>query len=183
MRPDQHPSAHRSPASSQGTPAPRDLPLPGGRDARATQSRAINGGETLAALVVLALGIFVAWEGSAYRIGSVTRMGPGFVPLLLGLILIGLGIGLVLGAVRAKTPAPRLPLRAFAAVMGAIIVFALLAERFGLVPATIGLVVLASLAERPLRPWTVALAAILLSAVGVLVFIHIFNMPLAALDW
>lgn len=183
MRADPHPPEHHSREQSQGPLGARDQPSTGAPGTENTPPSSTYSGEMMAALVVLAAGIYVAWEGSGYRLGSVARMGPGFVPLSLGVILIGLGIGLVFGAVRARTTTPKLPWRAFAAVMGAVVAFGLLAERAGLVPATIAVVTISSLAESPLRPWATALAAGVLSALGVLVFVHGFKMPLSAFEW
>ncbi len=45
--------------------------------------------------VFVALGIAFAVGGARYDVGSALRMGPGYVPLLLGVILAGLGLVIV----------------------------------------------------------------------------------------
>jgi hypothetical protein len=42
-------------------------------------------------LMFLAVGIAFAWGATTYHIGEGARMGPGYFPLLLGIVLAGLG--------------------------------------------------------------------------------------------
>lgn len=92
-----------------------------------------------------ALGLAVAaYSAAQYDIGSLRRMGPGFLPL-------GLGVGLaVFGAVIAL-PAWSRPGQAVAvawrealAVLASILIFGLGMARLGLVPATVLAVLVAS---------------------------------------
>jgi hypothetical protein len=46
----------------------------------------------LAGLLFLALGVGFGWAASRHALGSAADMGPGFVPLLLGLVLALLGL-------------------------------------------------------------------------------------------
>lgn len=63
----------------------------------------------LGGLILLSLGLFVAWyTQQSYAIGTMRRMGPGFVPLILGWTLAGLGLLiLIAGLFDAETGAPR----------------------------------------------------------------------------
>lgn len=54
--------------------------------------------DLLAGLVVMALGGFVVWHGLGYRLGTVSRMGPGFFPVMLGWLTVALGALLVASA-------------------------------------------------------------------------------------
>ncbi len=42
-------------------------------------------------LMFMAVGIAFAWGATSYTIGEAARMGPGYFPLLLGILLAGLG--------------------------------------------------------------------------------------------
>lgn len=148
-----------------------------------TRSDALNLPEIIVALLVVATGGFVLWEGSAYAFGSLTRMGPGFFPVMLGIVLTGIGILLVFEVARAETPRPDLSLRPFVMVTAGMLGFAVLAERLGLIPAVVALVVLSSLAERRVRPWTIALLAAALPLAGLVLFVHGFNLPFRAFRW
>ena len=56
--------------------------------------------QILPAVVLALAGIFVAVLGSSYQIGSLTAMGPGFMPVALGLCLMLLAVGLLIGELR-----------------------------------------------------------------------------------
>lgn len=144
---------------------------------------AINRWEVLAAAALMLFGIFVAWVGSSYEFGVSGRPGPGFFPVCVGLGLTLLGGLLVKLFFRADTPKPDMPLRPFLAVTAGFVAFALLTERFGLVPGTIGLVVLSSLGESPLRPVTTAVLAIFLAVGAALLFVVGLQMPTPILRW
>ena len=51
-------------------------------------------------LMFAIVGIAFAWGASTYNVGNGARMGPGYFPLMLGILmaLIGAGIGALAGA-------------------------------------------------------------------------------------
>ncbi|MCC5989654.1 MAG: tripartite tricarboxylate transporter TctB family protein [Pararhodobacter sp.] len=144
--------------------------------------RAVAGG-----LLATALGVFAMWEGSGYAIGSIRRMGPGWFPLALGVLLVALGLALALWgltrhAARAE-PGPEsesADWRALAAITAGLAAFAALIERAGLVPAVFALVALASLAAGPPRPLRVLALAAAISALSWAVFRLGLGLPLPA---
>lgn len=148
-----------------------------------TQQRSLNSWEIAAALVVFFLGAFLAWHGSSYPIGSLNRMGPGFFPLGLGIILMGFGVALVLEVKRSDTPPPDLKIRPFVMIGAGLVAFVLMLDRFGLVPATITLIVLSALAERPVRPRAIVGTAIVVASIGYFVFLRGFGLQLDAFRW
>lgn len=139
-------------------------------------------------LACIAIGLFVVrYASQHYTVGETARMGPGFFPVVLGWMLTGLG-GLIAllslrRAVQALEPPPWRP-RALAAVLAAVVVFALLVERAGLVPATLALTLVATAAERPYR-WrrsfvlglVLALLAWLIFTVGLQMTLLAFAFP------
>ncbi len=54
-------------------------------------------------LMFMAVGIAFAWGATTYTIGEGARMGPGYFPLVLGLLLVGLGAFIVFEAVVVET--------------------------------------------------------------------------------
>lgn len=137
--------------------------------------------------LAIAIGGFAAWEASAYPLGTLNRMGPGYFPVALGGLLMALGGALGLSGLRwGKTaPAPLEPpnLRSLIFVLTGIAAFAALVRTAGLVPATVALVVLSSLSERRIRPLQVALLAIAVSLLCVLLFRVLIGLPLPAFRW
>lgn len=87
----------------------------------------------------VAFGGYFALEASRYDFGTPFRMGPGFMPIVLGAVLIALGI-----AVAAKgfgnpdeEAAPPWPWRGMALVLGTIIFFAATIRGLGFIPVVL----------------------------------------------
>lgn len=134
-------------------------------------------------LLVL-FGLWVAWQAwSTLDIGTARRMGPGFFPLSVGLILAGLGAIVLAGSFLQKVPMPEVDLRACLSVLASLAVFALLLKPLGLVPAIVGLVGIASLADRSTRVKQVLMLAAVLSLLCWLIFRLGLGMPLPVLKW
>lgn len=134
--------------------------------------RALNQ-DALAGLLLLLLGGAFGWGAQGQALGSAAAPGPGYLPLGLSLLLAAIGLVLLVrGLARAGAPLPRLALRPLLAVLGGVLLFALLLPRAGLVVALPPLVVAAALARSGARWREVALTALLLTLACGLVFIH-----------
>lgn len=142
-----------------------------------------NATDTLAAGFVVLFGLGVLIGGSAYSIGTVTRMGPGFLPVVFGVLLIVLGFGMLAAARNSDTSSPSGSWRGALTVTAALLAWVLLVERLGFLLATFALVAIASLAERGVRPLHMIVLALGLSGAGYLIFIHGFAVPLPLLPW
>jgi CHASE2 domain-containing sensor protein len=142
-----------------------------------------NLAELLTGGLVIGFGLFVAWEASTYRVGTVAVMGPGFFPLALGIMLVAFGIAITIQAAGRGEPSPAIPLRPLAAVSAGILAWALMAERLGLIPATFALVAISALAEERVRPIVVMLLAAGLCVIGVLLFVRGLMIPLPPIRW
>jgi len=142
--------------------------------------------EMVAALAVIGFGVAVALLGRGYPLGSASRMGPGYFPVMLGVALVVTGVLLVAEAWRAQPsrpvaePFPYLP--ALALVAG-VFAFALLLRPAGLGPAIFALVLIATLGERPWKPVGALVIAACMSAVSVALFIEGLRVPLRPFWW
>jgi len=132
-------------------------------------------------LLVFAGGCAVALGATSYQIGELTRMGPGYFPLVVGIALAVIGLGLVLVSRTTATTLPRLRLKPAFAVFAGLILWALTIERFGLVPSTLGLVILVSLAQDRPNPGMIAATAAFLIAFSIGVFIYALAIPTPAI--
>jgi len=142
-----------------------------------------NHAETIGGLALLAFGFLVVWKGSHYPLGSLNHLGAGAVPVGVGVVLCGFGLAIAVTSGETEGPAPQISLRIFVPVILGMLSWALIAPHFGMVPATIALVMISALAQKPVRLGTAALVALGLSAGGVLVFLQALRIPLAAIDW
>jgi len=133
-------------------------------------SRRINWAETCAALAVMAIGAFLAFEGSDYPMGSLRRMGAGFMPVAIGVILMLFSVGLLIENMFAEREALPLRLRPILAVSASILFFALTVRSAGMIPSTVGTIMLAAIADAPFRPLRAAFTGVVIGALGYLVF-------------
>jgi putative Ca2+/H+ antiporter (TMEM165/GDT1 family) len=127
------------------------------------------------ALMVI-VGGGAAYIGSHYRMGSLTQMGPGYFPTVLGIILAIIGV-IIAGsaayapvAATAETPPIRPDWRGWICITGAALLFIALAKSLGLVAATFACVFVAALGDRQ-NSWKEAgLLATGITVFGVVLF-------------
>jgi hypothetical protein len=102
----------------------------------------------LSGLMFIGFGLLALYFGQKLAVGTPVRMGPGYVPRMLSLVLLGLGtliciVALVSGGELVEKP----KWKPITLVTVGVICFALLFERAGLLPALIVLILIASLAN------------------------------------
>jgi hypothetical protein len=111
----------------------------------------------LAGLLFIAFGLAALAIVQSYPMGSAARMGAGYFPRLLGILLVGLGALQCMVGLRSKPEAsPEWRLRPLSIVLLGVSVFILLAPRLGLVLAALALVLVSSAASPEVR-WREAL--------------------------
>lgn len=125
-----------------------------------------------AGILFIALGIFAIAVGSGYSLGTAARMGPGYFPRILGIMLIALGAIITASGVRVKGEAiPRWNWRATWVVLGSVVLFGYFVEKIGIAIGTVLLIVAASYASHEFRPRESVIAGLLLAALAVGVFV------------
>lgn len=92
--------------------------------------------------------------GSSLPLGSAVRMGPGYVPMLLGIALVGVAVliaGRAVFAWRQRPPHQAQPLgfawKSLLSIAAGVLAFALLIQPLGLIASAVVAVVLTSLAQ------------------------------------
>jgi len=133
-----------------------------------------------AGTIYLALAVAVLWIGRAYPLGSSARMGPGYFPIALGLLLAMFGAASVARSfVRAGEPITPFAWRPLLLVLGSVVAFGLLVHGLGALIALPILIVIAAMASRYSRPDATSVAALIgMTAFCVLVFIKGLGMPM-----
>ena len=131
-----------------------------------------NPKDLLAGLLFIAAGIAAIVLASNYALGSAARMGPGYFPRTLGILMIALGAVLALRALSlGGAPLPGWKWRPVIVVLGSVVVFGGIVDRAGLVLSTVLLIVMASAASREFRPKEAVISGLLLAALVVGVFV------------
>jgi putative tricarboxylic transport membrane protein len=126
-----------------------------------------------ASVLLLVIGLAGLWFGREYEVGIASRMGPGYIPMVLSWGLIFFGVVVGLRAVKFRGPAIEpIVWRTNTLILGAIICFALLIRSTGLAVTIFVVTALSAFASREFK-WkeTIALA-VFLAILCVLVFIY-----------
>lgn len=123
--------------------------------------------------IFVAAGAYFAIEALNYETGTAFRMGPGFMPLLLGSVLVALGLGVA--ASGWKKPDAEKPLappwRGMALIIGVIVFFGLTIRGLGFVPVVLIGSFGAALASRLNSPLFSIILAVALTVMCTLIFV------------
>jgi hypothetical protein len=136
------------------------------------------------ALMILA-GAGVSAEGMRLRIGALTNMGPGFFPLVLGILLVVLGCIIAVSS-RSNQDAEGpvgLDLRGGACILLGVAAFIALGSAFGFAAGTFSAIFIAALGDRKSTPRASFVLATGLTAAGALVFTYVLRVPLPLYHW
>jgi len=119
-------------------------------------------------------------EARQYRLGTAVHMGPGYFPVCLSVLLLGLGASAVIVGWTKRHP-DTVPIhwemRDLTLLTAGVVLFAALIDRAGLLAAAAGLILLSCLMRIGRRPVEVALLWGLLSGFCGIIFIEIFGLP------
>ncbi len=137
-----------------------------------------------AGVMFVSFGTAAIYMARDYPMGSAMRMGPGYFPTYLGvlMILLGLIIGIkgILGGGEKITPFVFRPILVLSA---AVIVFGLLMETVGFVLALVALILLSTLAGREFKWLEVSILMVVLIVGAILVFIKGIGLPYQLFWW
>ncbi len=180
--------------------SPRSDGGPGGTSPR-PGLRPASGADLIAGLVFVAFGLAFAVGSFNYDLGSLREMGPAYAPLLLAVVLVGLGVGIGVKAYVAPDrshpgelppddpDAPglrfgRVEWRPLALITAATLYFALTVDGLGLLPATFGTAAIAALAGKGVSVVRALLIAAGLTVGTYIVFVLLLQLRLPLLgDW
>lgn len=126
----------------------------------------------IAGFVTAAIGAFIIFEASNYKLGSLDNIGPGFFPTILGWCMLFLAVFMVITARKSETPQPigRDQLRGMLFVTAGFIAFAYTVEAAGMIVSVFLGVFLSALGNRRTPIPTALLLAISTAVVSTLIF-------------
>ena len=131
-----------------------------------------------AGLLFISFGAAALILGSSYPMGTLSRIGPGFFPAVLGVILVALGIIAVLRPLWQRDDNITFALRPLVA-LGSVLVFAIAVPRLGLVPATILLVGVSHFADPSSQPRETVVLAVVLTLIAITITLSLrLSIPL-----
>lgn len=135
----------------------------------------------LSGVMFSVFGLGAAIIATGYGFGSPARMGPGFFPIVVGVLLAAMGLALIVQSLRdpeADKPVERLHLRPLFFISAAIASFGILMEERGLIAALVALIVIARFAGREGSIAELAVMVVVLIAVAVGIFVYGLNIYL-----
>ncbi len=133
--------------------------------------------------IMTLLGAAVTLDSMTYSLGTLTHMGPGMFPLMLGVTLTFVGV-LILGTAMVTPlsddenilPKDR-EWYAWGCILAGPVAFIILGEFFGLVPATFACVFIPAIGDRTATWKGSAILAAGVTVVGTLLFTYVLKIP------
>ena len=137
--------------------------------------------------LMMSIGLVATIVGRTYPVGTLARMGPGFFPVSLGVILTLVGLAIATGAKFAERTedVKRLPpeWRGWICIGLSIVAFVVLGTYGGLVPATFAIVFISALGDRQNTFLSAAILAVAIVAVCIVVFWWALQIQFSLFGW
>lgn len=146
-------------------------------------------------LMFMTVGGAFAWGAVGFELGTAARMGPGYFPFMLGLILVGLGALVTLNAFKSGPPGGdkigAIAWRPLVFILGANLVFGALLvgipkfglPAFGLIVAIYALVIMAGYAREGAKLKESLILATCLAVGSYLAFVKALNLQFPVWPW
>jgi len=138
--------------------------------------------------LIILFGLVAAIQGPEYSMGTLVRMGPGYMPTALGIILIALGLMIAGSALITPGGADEgfLPAdpqwKGWACILAGPLLFVLCGQ-FGLLPGSFACVFVSALGDRTATWKSALILASVVSAFGVVLFSYFLQVPMPVLTW
>ena len=111
-------------------------------------------------VMFMLLGVGFAWKATSYSMGTAARMGPGYFPHWLGVLMAILGLVVLLSSISKKAEeieVDRFDFKILAIIVGSIVLFAFTLRPLGMIVSLFILVGFSSLASHE-HSWKVSIA-------------------------
>jgi hypothetical protein len=145
--------------------------------------------------LMILFGLIAAVNGPHYRVGTLMHMGPGFMPTVLGILLVLLGIAIAVTATVGGDAAegehgsdgnilpPHPQWFAWLCILSGPLVFIIFGAIGGMVPATFACVFVSALGDKEATWKSSLILAAGITAFGVLLFHYLLQLPMPVLEW
>jgi hypothetical protein len=149
----------------------------------------------LSGLMFLVVGGVFAWGATSYSIGTGARMGPGYFPMMLGILLAILGAVILMGSLIIETPdgdkVGKIAWKPLCYILGSNLIFGVLLgglpsiglPSMGLIVAIFALIIVASKAGDEFDWKSVIILSAVLSVGSYLAFIALLKLQMPVWPW
>ncbi len=117
--------------------------------------------------------LFIVWS-TDYQFGTTQRMGPGYFPTVLGILLVGFGILVGLPSIRHdahETRVEKIGWRGLLVILGAVVLYAILLPRMGFVVSMAALVIVSAMGSKEFTWKAALLSTVVLGLFSYAVFV------------
>ncbi len=128
-----------------------------------------------AGIMFMAIGLAFAIIVKAfeYPMGTTSRMGPGYFPFVLGILMAVLGAAIIFESLATEGgPVSKFAWRPLVFILGAVVIFGLIVKLAGMAISIIILVTVAAFGGHEFKLKEVVIAGVVLAIFSVLVFVY-----------
>jgi len=131
-----------------------------------------------AGLFLIGVGVVAVFFARNYSFGTSLRMGPGYFPTVLGCLLVLFGLSTLASGLRGGEKLEgSWPLRALIVLPLALVLFGVLIDRAGFIPAMLVLIFGSALAGSEFKLIEMIAFSVLLTALCAIVFVWALGLP------
>src|SRR4051794_23540723 len=137
--------------------------------------------DVVSGVVVMAIGAAFLLNGLELERGTSFRMGPGYFPTLLSILMIGLGLAITVLALRkpaSESGFGGVPWRGLTLIIGATVVFGVTLRGLGLAPVLVVTILATAWASRYATLRASVLLSLGMAAFCAFLFIQLLGLPL-----
>jgi hypothetical protein len=146
----------------------------------------MGGKDLLAGGLIVVLGLAISAGAATYQFGTLTEMGPGFMPMCIGMAMVLIGIAIALSPRHVDQmpgeQVPPLDIRGGLCIVAGVIAFILLGTRLGFVPAIFCSALIAAFGDRQATVRGSLLLAMGLAVFGYILFSLVLGLPFPAFE-
>ena len=135
----------------------------------------------LSGLMFIVVGLSFSWVARGYSMGTAARMGPGYFPFWLGIVLAILGVIVALSSMSREGESDRMArwdLKTLLWILGSVVLFGLVLRPLGMVLSVVLLVLVSSIASHEFSWKGAVLNAVALVVISVGAFVYGINLQM-----
>ena len=137
-----------------------------------------NNKRFLSGIMFLLVGGVSIYMAQDYPMGTALRMGPGYFPIVLGGIIGLFGIWeLIIGVLKPDPVKGNWSIRALIVLPLSAVVFGVMMEKVGFVPALVALIIVSAFAGDEFKLWEIVALSVGLTIACVGIFIYGLGLP------
>ncbi|SPA26267.1 tripartite tricarboxylate transporter TctB family protein [Cupriavidus taiwanensis] len=132
-------------------------------------------------LMFILVGFGFSWVARGYSMGTAAKMGPGYFPFWLGIVLALLGALVLFGSLSSKAEEDSLArwdIKTLLWILGSVVLFGLLLKPLGMVLSVLVLVLVSSMASHEFSWKGAILNAVILVLISLGAFVYGINLQM-----